>query len=68
MRDINDIMPKIPGMISGAVTNVKPTAANINQIFRTLPKDKRWHTLFEMPDSVTIDGKTVRRKTLESMT
>jgi len=68
MKDINEIMPKIPGLICGAVTNVQPTIANINEMFRILPKDKKWHTLFETPGSTTVDGKTILRKTRESMT
>lgn len=68
MRDINEIMPKIPGMVFGAVTNVRLTMASINEICRVMPKDEKWHTLFESPNDITIDGKTIRRTNAERLT
>ena len=68
MRDINDFMPKIPGMRFGVVTNFWPDNAKLKQIAQTIPHDEKWHTLFESPNEVNIDGVSIRRKTLESMT
>ena len=68
MKDINDIMPKIPNMRWGAVTNVFPTNAKITELNRLLPHNKKWHTVFESENSVDVDGISIRRKTRESMT
>lgn len=68
MRNINEIMPKIPGMKWGSVSNFPPTKANFKEMDRLLPHDKKWHMLFELPGEMIIDGISVRRKTLESMT
>ena len=65
---LNQIMPKIPRMRWGALTNISPTNAKIEQMNRLLPHDKKWHLLFEEKDQVNVDGVTIRRKTLESMT
>ncbi len=68
MKDINEIMPKIKGMRWGAVTNTSPTIAKFNEINRILPHDGKWHTIFEEPELVHIDGIAVRRKLADSMT
>lgn len=68
IKKINDIMPKIPGMKWGALTNVYPTNAKLKQLNRLLPHDKKWHTVFEEPNQVHVDGVTIRRKTALSMT
>lgn len=68
MRDINDLMPKEPNMIWGALTNFYPTNAKLKQLDKLLPHDKRWHTVFEEKNQVHVDGVTIRRKTAESMT
>ena len=62
MRDINDIMPKVPNMKWGALTNMPPTRDRVKEPDRVLPGNGRWHTIFEEPDQVTIDGATVRKK------
>ena len=68
VNTLNQIMPKIPSMRWGALTNIHPTNAKIEQMNRLLPHDKKWHLLFEEKDQVNVDGITIRRKTLDSMT
>jgi len=68
IKKLNDIMPKIPNMRWGALTNTAPTNAKLQEMSRLLPHDKKWHSLFEEKDQVHIDGVTIRRKSLESMT
>jgi hypothetical protein len=68
MKDINDILPKIPNMQWGALTNIFPTNANLNYLNKLLPHDKKWHIILESKESVDVDGVTIRRKTRESMT
>lgn len=68
VNNLNKIMPKIPTMKWGALTNIYPTNAKIEEMNRLLPHDKRWHLLFEEKDQVNVDGITIRRKTLDSMT
>lgn len=65
---LNKIMPKIPKMKWGALTNVYPTNAKLEEMNKLLPHDKRWHLLFEEKNQMNIDGVTIRRKNLDSMT
>ena len=68
IKKLNEIMPKIPNIKWGALTNAYPTNAKLNQINKMIPHDKKWHSIFEEKDQVHIDGVTVRRKNLDSMT
>ena len=68
IKKLNDMMPKIPNMRWGALTNTYPTNAKLNEMSKLLPHDKKWHTLFEEQDQVHIDGVTIRRKNLGAMT
>ncbi len=68
MKDLNDLMPKIPNMRWGAVTNFTPTNEKIKELDRMLPSDRKWHSIIESPGMVDVDGVTIRRKTRESMT
>ncbi len=68
VEKLNEAMPKIPAMKWGALTNMFPTNAKIEEMNRLLPHDKRWHLLFEEKNQVNVDGVTVRRKNLDSMT
>ena len=68
IKKLNELMPKIPNMKWGALTNFLPTNAKINQINKMIPHDKKWHSIFEETNQVHIDGVTVRRKSLDSMT
>ena len=68
VEKLNKFMPKIPNMRWGALTNAYPTNAKIREINKLLPHDSKWHMLFEEKDQVHIDGVTIRRKSLDSMT
>ncbi len=68
VEKLNEVMPKVPAMKWGAVTNMFPTNAKIGEMNRLLPHDKRWHLLFEEKDQVNVDGVPIRRKNLDSMT
>lgn len=61
-------MPHIPGMRWGALTNFWPTNAKLKEMNRMMPHDKKWHVVLEDKDQVHVDGVTIRRKTVESMT
>lgn len=68
VKYLNELMPKIPKMRWGALTNSYPTNAKLNELNRLLPHDKRWHLFQEGKDFVNVDGVTIRRKRLDSMT
>ena len=68
VKKLNELMPKIPNMKWGALTNTPPTNAKLKELNKLLPHDKKWHSLFEEEDQVHIDGVTIRRKNLDSMT
>ena len=68
MKDINEIMPKIPNMRWGALMNYHPTNPEIKQLNRMMPHDKRWHTIIQDENSTHFDNKTIRNRTAESMT
>ncbi len=65
---LNKVMPKMPDMKWGALTNMRPTNAKLNEMNRLLPHDSKWHLLFEEEDQVNVDGIPIRRKNLDSMT
>ncbi len=62
MKDINDIMPRIPNMRWGALMNKAPTNQRIHEMNSIFPSNGRWHTVFEEKDNITIDGKQVWKK------
>ncbi len=64
---INKVLPKIPSMDWGALTNISPTNAKLEEMNRLLPHDSKWHLLYEQKDQLNVDGVTIRRKTLDSM-
>lgn len=68
LKDINDYMPKIPGLRWGAVTNLKPTNTNLEMLNTMMPHDKKWHTIFETPDFIHVDKVPIKKKDLDSMT
>ena len=68
MRDINDVMPKIPDMKWGALTNKYPTNKNVKELDELLPHDKRWHTVFDMEDQVYVDDVRVWKKDKKAWT
>ena len=61
-RDINDIMPKVENMRWGALMNRPPTSRRVQDMNRIFPHNGRWHTVFDVDDSVIVDGVEVRRK------
>lgn len=62
MKDINDIMPKVPNMRWGALMNKAPTNKKIYEMDKIFPANGKWHTVFEEKYNVTIDGKQVWKK------
>ena len=68
VKKLNQKLPKVPDMNWGALTNVYPTNAKLEEMNRLLPHDSKWHLLFEEKDQVNVDGVPIRRKTLDSMT
>lgn len=68
MRDINEIMPRIPNMKWGALTNLRPTPRRVEEMSNIFPANGKWHTVFDEKDQVTIDGKRIWKKNLEDWT
>ncbi len=68
VEKINKVLPKIPDMRWGALTNISPTNAKLEEINRLLPHDKKWHLLYEEKNQLSVDGVTIRRKNADSMT
>jgi hypothetical protein len=62
MRDINEIMPKIPHMRWGALMNKTPTSKKVKEMNRIFPHDGRWHTVFEEEEQVFVDGMRIWKK------
>ena len=68
MKDINEIMPKVPNMKWGALLNKKPTNTKIEELNNLLPHNGRWHTVYEEDDVSIIDGIPIIKKEKDSMT
>ncbi len=68
MRDINEIMPKIPSMRWGALTNTFPTRDKVREMNRLFPSDGKWHTVFEEEKQVFVDGFRIWKKDPNSWT
>ncbi|WP_299291718.1 hypothetical protein [Nitrosopumilus sp.] len=68
MKDINDIMPKVPNMKWGALMNKPPTNEKFEEMNKIFPSNGKWHTVFEENDSVTIDGKQIWKKNSDKWT
>ena len=47
MKDINDIMPKVPNMRWGALMNKPPTNKKFEEMNKIFPDNGKWHTVFE---------------------
>jgi hypothetical protein len=62
MRDVNEIMPKIPDMRWGALMNKLPTNKKVREMNRLFPHDGRWHTVFEGEKEVFVDNVRIRKK------
>lgn len=67
MRDINEIMPKVPNMRWGALTNAFPTNDKIKEMDKLFPHDGRWHTVFEEPEQVFVDGVRIWKKDVKKL-
>ena len=61
-RDINDIMPKVDNMRWGALMNRPPSSRRVRDMDRIFPDNGRWHTVFDIDDSVVVDGVEIRQK------
>jgi hypothetical protein len=68
MRDINDIMPKIPNMRWGAVMNHIPSSKRIIEMDQAFRDDHKWHTVLEDKDAVVVDGKRIPKYHDERLT
>ena len=66
MKDINEILPKIPNMKWGALLNTKPTSQKVNELNKLLPHNGKWHTVIEEKDTSYIDGIPIFKKDKES--
>lgn len=62
MKDINDILPKIPSMKWGALMNRPPTNERVDEMNKIFPDNGRWHTVFDTEDHVVVDGKWINRR------
>jgi hypothetical protein len=62
VKDINEIMPKVQNMRWGALTNAFPTNDKIKEMDKLFPHDGRWHTVFEEPEQVFVDGVRIWKK------
>lgn len=62
MRDINEIMPKIPDMKWGALMNRMPTSTKVKDMNRMFPHNGKWHTVFEEEEQVFVDGVRIWKK------
>ncbi len=62
-RDINDVLPRVPGMQWGAVMNWLPTNREAIEIVKRspFPSDGRWHSAFRQGKDMIIDGKVIRQ-------
>ena len=68
MKDINEIMPKIPNMKWGALLNKKPTSQKVNELNKLLHHNGKWHTVIEEKNTSYIDGIPIFKKDKESWT
>lgn len=68
MKDINEIMPKIPSMKWGALLNKYPTNDKVKQMNKIFPHNGKWHTVFEEEDQVFVDGVRIWKKEMNDWT
>jgi len=68
MKDINELMPKIPNMNWGALLNKVPTNEKVKQMNQIFPHNGKWHTVFEEQDKIIVDGKLIWKKDKNSWT
>jgi len=68
MKDINEIMPKIPNMKWGALLNKFPTTDKVKQMNKIFPNNGKWHTVFEEEEQVFVDGVRIWKKDTNAWT
>ena len=68
MKDINEIMPKIPSMRWGALLNKYPTNDKVKQMNKIFPHNGKWHTIFEEEEQVFVDGVSIWKKDMNAWT
>ena len=66
MKDINEIMPKLPSMKWGALLNKYPTNDKVKQMNKIFPHNGKWHTVFEEEDQVFVDGVRIWKKDMNA--
>ncbi|MBI1827989.1 MAG: hypothetical protein HY222_04425 [Thaumarchaeota archaeon] len=68
MKDINEIMPKIPSMLWGALLNKYPTNDKVKQMNKIFPHNGKWHTVFEEEEQMFVDGVRIWKKDMNAWT
>ena len=68
MKDINEIMPKIPSMRWGALMNKYPTNDKVTQMNQIFPHNGKWHTVFEEDEQMFVDGVRIWKKDMNAWT
>jgi hypothetical protein len=68
MKDINEIMPKVPNMRWGALLNKFPTNEKVKLMNKIFPHNGKWHTVFEEEKQVFVDGVRIWKKDTEAWT
>ena len=68
MKDINEMMPKVPNMKWGALLNRFPTDERVSQMNKAFPHNGKWHTVFEEEDQLFVDGVRVWKKDTNAWT
>ena len=66
MKDINEIMPRVPNMRWGALLNKFPTNEKVKLMNKTFPHNGKWHTVFEEKEQVFVDGIRIWKKDYEA--
>jgi len=62
MKDINDVLPKVPNMKWGALMNKAPTNDKVEELNKIFPANGKWHIVFEETDHTYIDGNLIWKK------
>ena len=68
MKDINEVMPKIPRMRWGALLNKYPTNDKVKQMNKIFPHNGKWHTVFEEEEQMFVDGVRIWKKDMDAWT
>ena len=68
MRDINEIMPRVPNMKWGALMNYAPSNPELERLNKIFPHNGRWHTIIQDGNETQVDNVTIRNRSAQSMT